>query len=64
MLKIAIGCLTIIFFIILFAVMGGVVFTLLWNLVIPTAFGGPTLSFIQGTALMLVIGMIGSAFVQ
>jgi hypothetical protein len=40
------------------ALVGGIIFTFLWNLVIPVAFNGPTLSLIEGTALMLLIQLV------
>lgn len=55
-LFILIGIIIAIIFIVV--LVGGVIFTFLWNLVIPVAFSGPTLSLIQGTALMLLIQVV------
>jgi hypothetical protein len=40
----------------------GLVFMVLWNLVVPPLFNGPTLDFWQAWAIWILIGIVGSAF--
>jgi uncharacterized membrane protein len=60
--EIALGCLLLVLLVVVLTIVSGIIFTLVWNIAIPAVFGGPTLSFIEGTAVMFLLRMIGAAF--
>jgi len=59
---ILVGCLAIIALILILSAFMGLVFMVLWNLVVPPLFNGPTLDFWQAWAIWILIGIVGSAF--
>lgn len=46
----------------LLVAIGGFIFMVAWNLVVPAVLGGPTLDYPQALALAFLINLIGSAF--
>jgi hypothetical protein len=48
--------------VLIFAVIGALIFMALWNWIVPAAFNGPEISFWMAWGILILVGFIGRSF--